>query len=153
MLAHMGDSYTCLLDHVCFSTHNRLPQIVPALKSRLYAYMAGILKKIKCPPVLINGVEDHVHILTYRHPTVCESELARVVKSNSSGWVHDTFPEHRDFDWQNGYSAFSVSKSNLEAVREYIANQEERHRRLTWRKEIERLYTKHGIPFDPKYLD
>jgi REP element-mobilizing transposase RayT len=149
----MGDSYTCLINHVCFSTHSRRPQIVPALKPKLHAYMAGILRKIKCPPVLINGVQDHVHILTYRHPTVCESDLARVVKSNSSGWVHDTFPEHRDFDWQNGYSAFSVSKSNIEAVREYIANQEEHHRQLTWREEIERLYIKHEIPFDPKYLD
>jgi REP element-mobilizing transposase RayT len=114
--------------------------------------MAGILKELDCPPVLINGIKDHVHVLMYRHPTKSESEIARVVKANSSKWVHETF-RGRDFAWQNGYSAFSVSMSNKDAVRAYIANQEEHHKRMTWREEIEILYKKHEIEFEPRFLD
>ncbi len=118
----MSDSYTCLITHFVWSTKHRTPDISTELRPKLYAYMAGILKKLKCPPVLINGVEDHVHILTYRHPTVAEAEVAAKVKANSSRWVHETFKGRDAFRWQDGYSAFSVSMSAKEAVRVYITN-------------------------------
>jgi putative transposase len=149
----MGDSYTCLITHFAWSTKHRLPQITPELKPKLNAYMAGILKRLKCPPILINGVADHVHVLTYRHPTKAEAEIAAKVKANASRWVHDTFREHRAFDWQDGYSAFSVSMSVKEAARVYVANQESHHKKMTWREELIALYKKHDIPFDERFLD
>lgn len=149
----MGDSYTCLLTHFAWSTRNREPQITKDLGPCLHAYIAGILKQLDCPPILINGVEDHVHVLTHRHPTKAEAELARVMKANASKWVHDEFPRRRTFAWQHGYAAFSVSMSRKDAVQRYIANQEEHHRKLSWHEEIELLYKKHKIPFDPQYLD
>ncbi len=82
-----------------------------------------------------------------------EAELARVMKANASKWIHEEFPKHRAFAWQHGYAAFSVSMSRKDAVQRYIANQEEHHRKLSWREEIELLYKKHKIPFDPKFLD
>ncbi len=148
----MGDSYTCLLTHFVWSTKHREPQIIAEIKPRLHAYMAGILKKLECVPVLINGVEDHVHVFTYRHPTVAEAELARVVKSNSSKWMHETYASH-PFGWQDGYGAFSVSMSNKEDVRRYVADQERHHKSMSCRQEIEILYRKHEIDFEERFLD
>ena len=148
----MGHTYTNLLEHIVFSTKGRRPLLDAELKPRLFAYMGGIFRQEKCVALIINGPTDHVHILASLSPTVAPSALIGTVKSNSSGWVHDTFSQHRDFAWQTGYSAFSVSHSLKQTVHDYIARQEERHRKLTFKQELIALLKKHEIEYDERYV-
>ena len=148
----MPNSYTCLHHHIVFSTKNRLPQLTEDIRDPVYRYISGIIANQRGKLLIAGAIPNHVHLLAGLHPTTSIAELLRLVKSNSSGWVHDEFPRHRDFDWQDGYSAFSVSYSNLERVRQYIANQEEHHRTVTFEAELESLLKRHGIQYDPRYL-
>ena len=100
----------------------------------------------------INGVNDHVHLLV-KVPAVCSvAEFARVVKTNSSGWVHEQWPDCKEFAWQTGYAAFSVSASNVAAVAEYIAGQEEHHRKKPFREEFMGFLRKNGYSGDERYI-
>lgn len=148
----MPQSYTCLHYHMTFSTKTRAALIDPALRDPLYAYMVGVLVNHKGRDVTINGPRDHVHIVATLHPEVGVSELLRLVKANSSKWVHETYPERRDFGWQNGYAAFTVSHSNLEQVREYVKCQEEHHRTMTFQEEFIAFLKRHGVPYDERYV-
>ena len=101
----------------------------------------------------INGMSDHVHVLAKLRPDKSVSDVLRDLKANSSGWMHDVFPELKDFSWQNGYGAFTVSASQIENVRQYIANQEERHKKVgTFRDEFIKLLRANEIDFDENYL-
>lgn len=100
----------------------------------------------------MGGMPDHVHLLVRWRPDESISDLLREVKSRSSGWIHDTFPEFGSFAWQDGYSAFSVSASQVEAVERYIANQHIHHGGMTYQEEVVALLRKHGIEYDERYL-
>src|SRR5882757_5675481 len=118
----MSHTYTRLLVHAIFSTKDRQPVITADLKPRLLAYMGDIAHDLKAKALATNAVTDHVHLLLSLPATVSVAELLRVAKANSSKWVHDTWPD-RHFGWQTGYGAFSVSESNEDQVRHYIAGQ------------------------------
>ena len=148
----MPQSYTSLAVHLIFSTKNRLPQITPQLQARLHAYMGGIVRRNDCVPLQIGGVPDHVHLLIGLHPSRAVDEMVRLVKSNSSKWVHETV-KSADFAWQAGYSAFSVSASNQERVTAYIANQERHHRKMTFKEEVEEFLKKHRVKYGPEIWD
>ena len=148
----MPQSFTCLHHHIIFSTKNRLPQITPDLKTRLYAYLGGIIANRECTLLAAGGIADHIHLLVAIQPQVALSNLLRDIKSNSSKWIHDTFPEHRAFAWQDGYSAFAVSFSNIEQVRKYLAIQEEHHQRRTFQEELIDFLRRHEIPYDDRYI-
>lgn len=105
---------------------------------------------MKGSALTINGTVDHVHLLLEMPATVAVAEVLRVLKTNSSRWVHEHFPDHPDFSWQGGYGAFAVSHSRAEAVRQYIATQEEHHRRVSFREEFEVLLKRHGIDYDSR---
>jgi REP element-mobilizing transposase RayT len=107
----MPHSFTSLLVHVIFSTKNRACDLSPELAARLFPYMAGIVRERKGVPLIINGPPDHVHLLVYISATESMADLLRVVKTNSSRWVHEQFPEQKRFGWQAGYGAFTVSGS------------------------------------------
>jgi REP element-mobilizing transposase RayT len=111
--------------------------------------MAGIGRNHGCLVLANGGMSDHVHLLIQLPPVLALAEAISVVKSNSSRWMNDHGIE---FNWQEGYGAFSVSASNLGTVKRYIANQEQHHRKKTYEQEFEGLLRKHGIPFDPKYV-
>jgi REP element-mobilizing transposase RayT len=100
----------------------------------------------------INGVEDHVHLLAKLRPDKSLSDVLRDLKSNSSGWMHDIFPDAADFSWQRGYGAFTVSVSQVERVRQYIAEQEKHHAVNSFEDEFTGLLRKNEIEFDPRYL-
>jgi putative transposase len=102
--------------------------------------------------VLINGPEDHVHALATLPATVALADLMRVLKTNSSRWVHEQWPRRREFSWQSGYGAFSVSRSNADEVQRYIAGQEEHHRHVTFQEEFLAFLKRHKVPFDPRYV-
>lgn len=148
----MAHTYVQLITHIVFSTKHRELYLTPELRERLFPYMGGIFRGLDSSALLINGVSDHVHILALLPAKRALSDIMRDVKANSSGWVHEQFPRFKKFAWQTGYGAFSVSKSNLEVVRVYIANQEKHHKRRTFKEEYIGLLQKHGIEYDEKYI-
>ena len=123
-----------------------------ALRARLFPYMGGILRELDAIPHLINGPNDHVHILGCLPARRALSEITRVLKTNSSRWVHEQFPANQMFAWQTGYAAFSVSKSITESVHAYIATQEEHHRRVSFHDEYLNFLKKHDIEYDPRFV-
>ena len=146
----MPHTFTNLLAHVVFSTKDRLPLVHADMKPQLHAYMGGILRELKATPLIVNGMADHVHLLVGLPPAASVSDILRVLKTNSSRWLHETYG--KPFAWQGGYAAFSVSQSNLEAVRKYIALQEEHHRRMSFQEKFISLLRKHKIEFDEAFI-
>lgn len=102
--------------------------------------------------LIINGVEDHVHILAKLRPDKSVSGVLRDLKSNASGWMHDVFPDAKDFSWQNGYGAFSDGPTEVERIKRYIANQKVHHGKQSFEDEFVDLLKLHEIEFDRRYL-
>jgi len=148
----MPGTYSQLLLHIVFSTKGRAPWITADVAERLYPYIGGIVRAEKGVLQTIGGVEDHVHLYLRWRPDGSVSDLMRTVKARSSKWVHDTFPKLAAFAWQEGYSAFSVSKSQEEPVKKYIAGQHEHHKKEDFKSEVLRFLRAHGVEFDEKYL-
>jgi putative transposase len=148
----MSHTYTNLLSHVIFSTKDRLPLIDSELKPRLLGYMTGIARESGHKILSINAMADHLHLLWELSPTWSLSDATRVLKTNSSKWVHEMSRSHRAFSWQTGYGAFSVSRSNVSSVANYIEDQEKHHRKRTFKEEFIELLVKHGINYDPQYV-
>jgi REP element-mobilizing transposase RayT len=148
----MPGTYSQLLLHVVFATKNRTPWITPGVAERLYPYIGGIIRAEKGTLYAIGGVEDHVHLYLRWRTDVAVSDLMRIVKAKSSKWIHTTFPELAAFAWQDGYAAFSVSTSQEEAVKRYIAGQAEHHKSEDFGSELMRLLRAHGVEFDERYV-
>lgn len=148
----MAQSFTNLIYHFVFSTKNREPLIVRAVQSRLYDYIGGSIRNQGGVALAINGMSDHVHLLAKPRPDKSVSDVLRDLKANASGWMHDVFPEMQDFSWQRGYGAFTVSASQVEKVRKYIAEQEIHHTKQTFQTEFVKMLRANQIDFDEKYL-
>ena len=148
----MAQSYTNLIYHIVFSTKNRQPLITNDVKSGLYDYIGGTIRKQGGIALAINGMNDHVHVLAKLRADKAVSAVLRDLKANSSGWMHDVFPIMKDFSWQNGYGALTVSASQIEKVSDYIANQEKHHQKNSFRDEFIKLLRANDIEFDEKYL-
>ena len=148
----MPHSYSTLLTHVVFSTKDRRRFLDPEIRPDLFAYMGGIIREMGGTARIINGIEDHVHMLVSLAADVAVAECLRVVKANSSRWIHGGLANHQDFAWQTGYAAFSVSASNEKQVIKYIRDQERHHRRMTFQEEFIALLRKHGVAFDKRFL-
>ena len=148
----MGHTYSNLMVHVVFSTKDRAPTLDSELKPRLFAYMGGIIRELGGTALLINGPADHVHILMLFPAKIALSEMMGKLKANSSGWVHREFPAKRAFAWQTGFAAFSVSLSQKQAVLDYIAGQEEHHRKLSFKEEFIAFLQKHEVEYDERYI-
>jgi putative transposase len=148
----MAHTFTNLLTHAIFSRKDRAPLIDAELKAQLFPYMIGILRELKVKTLAINGVDDHVHLLFALPPSRSVAEVARILKTNSSQWVHESSTTRRMFGWQADYGAFSVSQSNVADVVEYIRGQEEHHRKKTFQEEFVVFLKKHGIEYDERYI-
>src|SRR5438477_2887546 len=148
----MAKPYTNLLTHNIINTKDRKPTLEPELKRRLFPYLGGIFHELDASPLLVNGPTDHVHILAVLPAKLAPAEIIGIVKANSSGWVHRTFPARRTFAWQVGYAAFGVSPSLKQIVLDYIAKQEEHHRKVSFKEELIAFLKKHEIAYDEKYL-
>ena len=151
-LGIMPSTYTNLHYHIVFSTKHRRPLIMLQWRSRLHAYLGGILREIGGMPLEINGVADHVHILAGLRSTHCLADTVREIKKASSHWAKEDVGLSQ-FAWQSGYSGFTVSQGLLDTVRQYIRRQEEHHRVTTFREELISLLQEEGIEYDPRYLD
>lgn len=147
----MPRTYTSLLTHIIFSTKERKPIIQSELQAKLHAYLWGIAKNSRCTPMAINGIGNHVHLLIGIRPDVCVADLVRTLKANSSKWVHQEWKQP-GFAWQLGYAALSVSKSNLQQVARYIAEQQRHHRRVNFQQELVAFLRKHEIEYDERYI-
>jgi len=145
-------AYTCLTYHIVFGTKNRRPLLTPVILPRLIEYMGGTIRKLNGKSIEINGPADHIHILTSLPPTIAVCDVLREIKSVSSGWIHREFADSRDFAWQVKYSAFVVSPSVLPAAIRYVQNQQEHHRKVSFRDELVWLLEQHGIEFDERDL-
>ena len=148
----MPDSYTNLLYHIVFSTKERRPFITPEHETRLYDYIGGTLRQAGGICLELNGTTDHLHLLAKLRPTRAVSDVLRDLKANASGWMHEVFPSLEDFSWQRGYGAFTVSQSNVEEVRRYIATQKQHHRKLSFRNEFIQFLRENGIEYDERFI-
>ncbi len=148
----MPGTYSQILLHIVFSTKARFPWITADIAERLYPYIGGIVRAEKGALYDIGGVEDHVHLYPRWRPDVAVSDLMRTVKARSSRWLHETFPALRDFAWQEGYSVFSVSKSQEVVVKRYIAGQAAHHRKEDFKSELLRLLRAHEMEIDERYV-
>jgi len=148
----MPQSFASLHCHLVFSTKHRAPSITAALQPRLFAYCGGILRDAGTVLVAAGGMPDHVHLLVSLGRDASVAEVMRLVKANSSKWVHETFPELAGFAWQTGYGAFAVSYSLIDRVRAYIDHQAEHHRKMTFQEELVAFLNRHGITYDERYV-
>ncbi len=147
----MSSTHVGLYYHLIFSTKNRYRWIKESWESRLHSYLGGILREIDAVALEVGGVEDHVHILASLKATHCVAKVLGEIKSNSSGWIHSEIGA-RLFEWQDGYAAFTVGKSQIAPVRQYIRRQREHHRKKTFQEEYRELLQASGIEIDEKYL-
>jgi len=148
----MSDSYTNLLYHIVFSTKDRRPLITSEYEFRLYDYIGGTLRRAGGISLELNGTEDHIHLLAKLRPDRSLSEVLRDLKANATGWMHDVFPTLKGFSWQRGYGAYTVSQSNVEEVRRYIARQKEHHRTVSFRDEFIQFLRANGIEYDERFI-
>ena len=107
----MANTYTCLHYHIIFSTKNRERWLVPDIEHRIWEFIGGIARAHRMTALQVGGVEDHIHALVNAPPTIAPSQIAQYLKGDSSKWIHEEFPALENFWWQDGYGAFTVSKS------------------------------------------
>ena len=138
--------------HYVFSTKGREPYIVPELEKRLWTYMGGIARNNNMQALAINGTEDHTHVLLSLPSTITIAKAIQLVKGGSSHWVHQSFPEYQDFEWQKGYGAFSVSHYDIQKTINYIKNQKKHHAKQGFKEEYLKLLDEHNIEYDVRYL-
>ncbi len=150
--ATMPHTTTNLLVHFIFSTKQRCALIKPDFEKDLHAYLGGIIRQIGGTALCVNGTRDHVHLLARVPANHSVADVARLIKTNSSKWIHEKWPQHRRFAWQTGYGAFTVSESGAGAVRDYISNQQEHHKVRSFKEEFLVFIRKNGITVDERYL-
>lgn len=148
----MGSTFLSLHYHLVLSTKNREPFIDSSWRPRLHEYLGGAVRGLDGYSEGIGGVADHVHLLVGLRATHCLADFMRELKKASSIWVRDEM-KIPDFHWQEGYSAFTVSAPACPDVKRYIANQEEHHRKISFKDELVTMLERAGVEYDSKYLD
>ena len=148
----MPQSFASIHLHLVFSTKNRYPWLIAPLAKQTYEYIGGTLRENKCVLIAAGGMPDHVHLLVSISREISVATLVRIIKSASSRWIHDSFPELQSFAWQSGYGAFAVSFSKIPNVRDYLANQENHHAKETYQEEFRDFLRQHEIQWDERYI-
>jgi len=148
----MPQSLSRLLVHLVFSTKNRKPGLTPAIQSELHPYLAGTLNHIDCPSLQVGGVEDHVHLFFGLSRTRTIANVVETVKTSSSKWLKTKGTLWKDFHWQSGYGAFSVSQSDAHEVTAYVRNQTQHHLKMTFQEEYRRLLERYQVSYDERYV-
>lgn len=148
----MASTLTNLVYHIVFSTKGRVPMITPAIRSELHRYMGGIIKGEGGILLKIGGTVDHVHLVVKLSPVHALSDIMRKLKGNSSKWVNEHQQLTGKFGWQGGYGAFTVSESQIAAVIRYVDDQENHHRKMSFKDELLRILKRHHVDYDERYL-
>ena len=147
----MPQSLSKVILHIIFSTKNREPWLDSAIRPRMHAYLATICRDLGGEAFRVDGVADHVHIVTIPR-TLSLAEMIEQAKKGSSKWIKSLEARYRGFFWQRGYGAFSVSPSQLDAALQYVQTQEEHHRTRTFQEEYRELLRRHDVEFDERYV-
>jgi len=148
----MSQSLSYLLIHIVFSTKDRAAVLAPAIRPDIHAYLATVARNTGCECFCVGGVADHAHLAIRLSRTVAISDLLGELKTSSSRWLKTQSPALAHFAWQNGYGAFSVGPTDLEALRHYIQTQEEHHKKHTFQEEYRAFLKKYGVDFDERYV-
>ncbi|MEM0518396.1 MULTISPECIES: IS200/IS605 family transposase [Aequorivita] len=148
----MANTYTQIHIQVIFAVQNRQSLIKPQWKDELYKYITGIVQSYNHKVLQINGMPDHIHILFGMRPTQSISDLMKKLKQDSSKWINNKGFVNGKFSWQEGYGAFSYSRSHVPKVIKYIANQEEHHKSKTFGEEYLEILKESGIDYDERYI-
>jgi len=148
----MAGTYTNLLYHLIFSTKNREKFIHEPLKTELYKYIGGIIRGEGGVLIEIGGMPEHLHLTAKFKPSVSVSDMLQKIKGNSSKWVNERPDRRARCGWQDGYGASSVSESQLSKANDYIRQQEEHHRRKTFKEEFIEFLERHGVEYDERYI-
>jgi putative transposase len=138
-------SYNCIYYHIIYATKSHRALLSEDQMARLCQYKSGIIRNMKSKLHIANGPGDHIHLAVSLDPGTSLIDFVRTVKTNSSRWIHETFPELSDFAWQDGYAAFTVSHSGLEKVVTYIRDQNVHHKKATYQEELDRFLERHGL--------
>jgi REP element-mobilizing transposase RayT len=147
----MGQSLAKLYLHLTFSTKDRYPFIETEWEEKLYAYIAGILKNLESPSLIVNGNKDHIHVLFVLSKNIALAKVVEIVKKESSKWIKSEGFSNK-FSWQTGYACFSVSSSKIETIKKYIQNQIEHHKKQSFQNEIRVFLNEYEIKFDERYI-
>lgn len=148
----MSGKHISLLVHFTWSTAQREPWIGPDWREPLFAQVGGIMKNKKARLLGAGGMYDHIHLYASLPSTLSLADFVNAVKANSSRWIHQNYRNARGFAWQEGYGAFSVSKSDEKRVIAYVRNQEKHHQKRTFQEEFVTLLDRHEIEYDVRYL-
>lgn len=145
-------TYTQIIYQIVFSTKYRKPVLIKENREKLFKDIWGILKNKKCHLYQINGVDDHLHIVTHLHPSVSLSNLVKDIKLGSNSYIkeHQLFPRFKS--WQEGYAAFTYTIKEKNRLIQYVQQQEEHHKKMTFKEELIALLNEHEVSFDEKYL-
>ena len=146
----MSHTSSNIVLHSIFSTQGRRPLLKADFRADLFAYLGGIIREMNATALIINGVSDHVHMLVRIRPVHSAAQIVRVVKANSSRWVHEKWAA--GFAWQTGYGVFSVSESSVPAVTKYIAEQEKHHKKHSFQDEYIAFLKKNKVAYDERYI-
>ena len=145
-------THTAISYHIVFSTKDRRPVLRQERREDLFRYIWGIIKNRRGHLYRMNGVEDHVHILTSLHPTVSLADFVKEIKTGSAHWIKENSVFRSFAHWQEGYGAFTCSQHEIAGLIEYIKGQEEHHRKIKFEEEYRKLLLEAGIKFDERYL-
>lgn len=148
----MAQTLVSVLVHVVFSTKDRRDLISPAIEKELFAYMAGILRKLECPCLAVNGTSNHIHFLIAQSKNIALSRVMEELKKSSSKWIKTKGENFKHFAWQQGYGAFSIGQSNIEALKNYIADQKKRHQKKSFESEFLEILKKYRVDYDARYI-
>lgn len=146
----MASTFLSLHFHVVFSTKDRRPLLRADWRSELHDYLGGTVNALGGISQIVGGMADHVHLLFGLKATHCLADFMRELKKASSKWIAERYD--REFAWQDGYAAFTVSASARDKVRDYICDQEKHHAQRDYAEELKTLLEKHSVIYDPRYL-
>lgn len=148
----MANTFTQIYIQIVFSVKNRQSLIPKTKKEELHKYITGVVQSKKCKMLAINSMPDHIHLFVGFHPTICISDLVKDIKISSNEIIREQKWIKSKFEWQDGFGAFSYSKSQVDSVCKYILNQEEHHKKVTFKEEYIIFLEKFGIGYDSKYV-
>ena|SRR5579863_262565 len=149
----MAQSLAKILVHIIFSTYERRPLLRDKiLREELHRYLGGVLENHGCQPIIVGGVEDHVHILSTLSRTCEVAELVKELKRGSSLWIKSKSPESKAFAWQHGYGIFSIGYSQIDDAKRYIEGQEQHHRKISFQDEYRQFLKRYEVESDERYV-